>query len=87
MNEKTSKILKVMDSVLVKLEDAKNTQESLLEKLGYIEVELFDIQSKELDGEIEKIKSRASDAFDIINEAIENFEIKKTRLKMKLTSK
>lgn len=57
-----------------------NTQESLLEKLGYIEVELFDIQSKELDIEIEKIKSRASDAFDIIIEAIKNLEIKKNKI-------
>lgn len=80
MNEKTSKMLKVMDSVLVKLEDVKNSQESLLEKLGYIEVELFDIQSKELDTEIEKIKSSASDAFETITEAIENFEIKKNKI-------
>lgn len=80
MNDKTSKMLKVMDSVLVKLEDAKNTQESLMEKLGYIEVELFDIQSKELDAEIGKIKLKASDAFEIIGEAIENFEIRKNKL-------
>ncbi|NBC58387.1 MAG: hypothetical protein GVY05_08920 [Bacteroidetes bacterium] len=73
-------MLKVMDSVLVKLEDAKNTQESLLEKLGHIEVELFDIQSKELDAEIEKIKSSASDAFETIIESIENFETKKNEI-------
>jgi hypothetical protein len=66
MDEKTNKMLKVMDSVLV--------------KLGYIEVELFDIQSKELDIEIEKIKSRASNAFNIIIEAIENFEVKKNKI-------
>lgn len=80
MNEKTTKMLDVMDSVLVKLEDAKNTQESLMEKLGYIEVELFDIQSKDLDDELDKIKVKAGEIFDAIGDTIEQFEIKRNKI-------
>lgn len=80
MNEKTTKMLEVMDSVLVKLEDAKNTQESLMEKLGYIEVELFDIQSKDLDDELDKIKVKAGEIFDAIGDTIEQFEIKRNKI-------
>lgn len=80
MNEKTTKMLEVMDSVLVKLEDAKNTQESLMEKLGYIEVELFDIQSKDLDDELDKIKVKAGEIFDDIGDTIEQFEIKRNKI-------
>ena len=80
MNEKTTKMLTVMDSVLVKLEDAKNTQESLIEKLNYIEVELFDIQSKELDKELENIKVKAGEVFDSIIETTEQFEIKRNKI-------
>lgn len=80
MNEKTTKMLEVMDSVLVKLEDAKNTQESLMEKLGYIEVELFDVQSKDLDDEIDKIKVKAGEIFDAIGDTIEQFEIKRNKI-------
>lgn len=80
MNEKTTKMLEVMDSVLVKLEDAKNTQESLMEKLGYIEVELFDVQSKDLDDEIDKIKVKAGEIFDAVGDTIEQFEIKRNKI-------
>lgn len=80
MNEKTTKKLAVMDAVLVKLEDAKNTQESLMEKLSYIEVELFEIQSKDLDKELDQIKVKAGEIFDAIGDTIEQFEIKRNKI-------
>ncbi|WP_274476296.1 hypothetical protein [Mangrovimonas aestuarii] len=69
-----------MNSVLVKMEDIKNTQQSLIEKIGVLEVELFSIQSKELDKELDKVMQRASDSFDIIKDALETFEIKRNKI-------
>lgn len=69
-----------MNSILKKMEDIKNTQRSLIEKLGVIEVELFDIQSPDLDKELDKIRNHSSDSYDIIKEAISEFEIKRNKL-------
>lgn len=80
MDEKTEKKLSIMNSVLVKMEDIKNTQQSLIEKIGVLEVELFSIQSKELDKELDKVMQRASDSFDIIKDALETFEIKRNKI-------
>lgn len=74
-----SKIEK-MESILTKMEDLKNSQQSLIEKVGQIQVELFDMESKDLDAHIEKVSEAASNAFDEISEAIEEFEEKKNRL-------
>ena len=80
MDDKTIKKLEVMNSVLIKLEDIKNTQQSLIEKVGVLEVELFDIQSKDLDEELEKVSTQASGAFETITEAIEAFEMKRNKI-------
>lgn len=74
-----SKIEK-MESILTKMEDLKNSQKSLIEKLGQIQVALFDIESKDLDAHIDKVVDAASNAYDEINEAIEEFEEKKDKL-------
>jgi hypothetical protein len=80
MDEKTEKRLNIMNSVLVKMEDIKNSQKSLIEKIGVVEVQLFDIQSKDLDKELDKVMNRASDTLKIIKEATEAFEMKRNRL-------
>lgn len=80
MDEKTEKRISAMNSALVKLEDIKNTQQSLVEKIGVLEVELFNIQSKDLDKELEKVMDRASNSFDIIKDAIEAFEMKRNKI-------
>ena len=72
--------LEVMKSVLNKLEDIRNTQQSLIEKVGQVQVDLFEIQSKELDEKLEKVHQAASDSIDVIVDAIENFEIKKNAI-------
>lgn len=74
-----SKIEK-MESILTKMDDLKNSQKSLIEKLGQIQVALFDMDSNELDAHIEKVVEAASNAYDEISEAIEEFEEKKNRL-------
>lgn len=69
--------LEVMNSVLTKMEDLQNSQQSLIGKIGQIEVELFEINSSDLDKELSKVIDRASDTLDIIKEAMGNFEEKR----------
>ena len=72
--------VEIMKSVLNKLEDVKNTQQSLIEKVGQVQVDLFEIQSKDLDESLDKVHQAASDSLDVIAEAIEKFEIKKNAI-------
>lgn len=80
MTDKDQKRLDTMNAVLVKMEDIHNTQKSLIEKIGVVEVQLFDIQSKDLDKELENVMVRASDTLNIIKQATEAFEMKRNRL-------
>ena len=80
MTDQEQKRLDTMNAVLVKMEDIKNTQKSLIEKIGMVEVQLFDIQSKDLDKELENVMVRASDTLNIIKQATEAFEMKRNRL-------
>lgn len=80
MTDQEQKRLDTMNAVLVKMEDIKNTQKSLIEKIGIVEVQLFDIQSKDLDKELENVMVRASDTLKIIKQATEAFEMKRNRL-------
>lgn len=70
----------IMNAVLVKMEDIQNSQQSLIEKIGQVEVSLFDIKSEDLDKELDKIMEHAAASFDIIKDAIEAFEMKRNRL-------
>jgi len=69
--------LELMNSVLVKMEDLKNSQQSLIGKIGQIEVQLFDINSPDLDKDLSKVIDRASETLNIIEDAKANFEAKR----------
>lgn len=72
--------LEVMKSILVKMEDLQNSQQSLIGKIGQIEVDLFEINSPDLDKELAKVIDRASETLTIIEEAKNNFEEKRNGL-------
>lgn len=76
MNEKIQKKLTIMESVLTKMEDLENSQQSLIGKIGQIEVELFDLNSPDLDKELAKVIDRASETLDMIHSAKAEFEAK-----------
>lgn len=76
MDEKTQKKLSIMESVLTKMEDLENSQQSLIGKIGQIEVELFDLNSPDLDKELAKVIDRASETLDMIASAKTEFEAK-----------
>ena len=69
--------LEVMNSVLVKIEDLRNSQQSLIGKIGQIEVQLFEINSPDLDKDLSKVIDRASETLTIIQDAKANFEAKR----------
>lgn len=69
--------LEIMNSVLVKIEDLRNSQQSLIGKIGQIEVQLFEINSPDLDKDLSKVIDRASETLTIIQDAKANFEAKR----------
>ena len=76
MDGKTQKKLSIMESVLTKMEDLENSQQSLIGKIGQIEVELFDLNSPDLDKELAKVIDRASETLDMMVSAKIEFEAK-----------
>lgn len=68
--------LEVMKSVLNKLQDIENSQESIIQKISQVEVDLFNIQSPDLDKAMGNVHSRAADTLDMMKEAAEAFQNK-----------
>lgn len=77
MNEKVQKKISIMDSVINKMEDLENSQQSLIGKIGQIEVDLFEINSPDLDKELAQVIDRASATLDMIVSAKIEFEEKR----------
>lgn len=66
----------IMEDILVKLEDIKNSQESLIEKVGYIQVELFNHPDAELEDELGQLNKWESELYEFVEKMIDNYEIK-----------
>ena len=65
-----------MEAMLHKLEDIKNSQESILDKINYVITDLFQNPDKDLEKVMEAAHQKASENVDKIREAIEDYEIK-----------
>ncbi|WP_115124315.1 hypothetical protein [Marinirhabdus gelatinilytica] len=65
-----------MQTMLNKLEDVKNSQESIIDKINHIITDLFQNPDKDLEKVMEEAHQRASDNVDNIREAMEEYEIK-----------
>jgi hypothetical protein len=68
--------VEIMEEILVKLEDIKNSQESLVEKVGVIQVDLFNNPDPELEDELGKLNKWESELYDFINKMIEDYEMR-----------
>ena len=68
--------LEQMRSVLNKLEDIKNTQESIIDKINHVITELFQHPDKDLEKVMEEAHQKASDNVDAIREAMEDYEMR-----------
>lgn len=65
-----------MQAMLQKLEDIKNSQESILDKINHVITDLFQNPDKDLEKAMEVAHEKASQNVDKIMEAIEDYEIK-----------
>ncbi len=69
-----------MEAMLHKLEDVKNSQESIIDKINHVITDLFQHPDKGLEKAMESVHQKASDNVDKIREAIEEYEIKFNKL-------
>ncbi|MFC7358341.1 hypothetical protein ACFQO1_11630 [Jejudonia soesokkakensis] len=65
-----------MQGMLNKLEDIKNSQESIIDKINHVITDLFQDPDKDLEKAMEAAHQKASDNVEKISEAIEAYEIK-----------
>ena len=65
-----------MRAVLNKLEDIKNSQESILDKINHVITDLFQHPDKELEKVMEEAHQKASDNVDAVREAMEEYEMR-----------
>lgn len=69
-----------MRSMLNKLEDIKNSQESIIDKINHVITDLFQHPDPELEKAMEKAHQAASEDVDAVTEIIEEYEIKINKL-------
>lgn len=72
-----------MQAMLHKLEDIKNSQESILDKINHVITGLFENPDKDLEKTMEAAHEKASDNVQKITEAIEDYEIKFNKAQQK----
>ncbi|MFO7721277.1 MAG: hypothetical protein R6W85_12680 [Gillisia sp.] len=65
-----------MRSMLNKLEDIKNSQESIIDKINHVITDLFQNPDKELEKAMEVAHQNSSDNVEVIREIIEDYEIR-----------
>jgi predicted translin family RNA/ssDNA-binding protein len=66
--------LEIKEEFLRKLEDIKNSCESLVEKVGHLQVDLFNHPDKELEKALDKLNNDFSNDHMFISELCENYE-------------
>lgn len=66
--------IEIKEDVLRKLEDIKNTAESLVVKIGHLQVDLFNHPDKELEKFLDSLNKAFSEKHVLITEACTNLE-------------
>ncbi|HCQ75355.1 MAG TPA: hypothetical protein DIV44_00970 [Leeuwenhoekiella sp.] len=65
-----------METMLHKLEDIKNSQESIIDKINHVITDLFQNPDKDLEKAMEDAHQKASDNVEKIAEATEEYQMK-----------
>lgn len=71
-----------MQKMLNKLEDIKNSQDSILDKINHVITDLFSHPDKELEKAMDEAHERVSKNSEAIAEAIEEYEMKFNKAQM-----
>ena len=69
-----------MRAILNKLEDIKNSQESIIDKINHVITDLFQHPDPVLEKAMEEAHQAASEDVDAVTEIIEDYEIKINKL-------
>lgn len=65
-----------MEDILHKLEDIQNSQESLMEKLAAVQIDLIEIPDKELEDALGEAHSAASTHTEFLTKITDQYEMK-----------
>lgn len=74
--------IEIKEDVLRKLEDIKNTAESLVVKIGYLQVDLFNHPNKELEKMLDDLNKAFSEKHVLIAEACNKLELEINKLSL-----
>ena len=66
----------LMEKIVNELEDLKNSQQAIIQKLGKIEVDNIELGDKRLEKDLPDMHQRVSDNLDTIAGILEDFAIK-----------
>lgn len=69
----TLKKFELMEKIVRELEDLQNTQQALIQKIGKIEVDNFDLSDKRLEKDLPDMHQRIADNLDTIGSIMEYF--------------
>jgi len=70
------KKFELMEKIVRQLEDLKNSQQAIIEKIGRLEVDNFDLSDKKLENTLSDMHQRTADNFDAINVLLHGFSDK-----------
>jgi predicted rRNA methylase YqxC with S4 and FtsJ domains len=71
------KKFELMEKITHELEDLKNSQTAIVQKIGKIEIDNFDLNNKTLERVLPEMHQNVADNLDKIAEILEDFEIAK----------
>ncbi|GAA4793264.1 hypothetical protein GCM10023231_21920 [Olivibacter ginsenosidimutans] len=72
------KKFELMEKIVRQLEDLKNSQQAILEKISNIEVENIEVEDKNLENTLPEIHQRTADNLSAIERLVEEFGAKTT---------
>lgn len=70
------KKFELMEKIVRQMEDLKNSQQAIIEKIGRLEVDNFELNDKRLEKTLGDIHQRTADNFDSINDLLSDFSDK-----------
>lgn len=73
--------LEYKKDILRKLLDIKNSQESLIEKIGHVQVDLMNHPDKSLEGKMDQMNTDSSNEYAEICSIIEEYEMRINAMK------